>query len=60
MDFFENDGLSAWPSVKLRECYSEMEQEDEDRKSIAQLMVKKSTDFPRRIIVSVEGQGGVR
>ena len=54
-----NDELSAWSNVKLRECYSEVEQAYEDRKSIAQLLVLKSTDIPGRIIVQVEGWGRV-
>ena len=39
--------------------YNEVEQEDEDRQSIAQDILGKSTDFLKRIIVPVESQGGV-
>ena len=45
--------FSEWTSPKVRE------QEDEDRQSIAEDILRKSTDFPRRTIVPVEGQGGV-
>ena len=58
-NFLENEGLSAWTSVKVRECHSEVEQEDDGRKSIAQQILYNSTDFLRRIIVPVEGQGGI-
>ena len=54
-----NDKLNAWSSANLRECCSDVEQEDEERKSIVQLILQKSADFLRRIIVPVEGQGGV-
>ena len=54
-----SDTLNAWTSEKLRECYSEVAQEDEQRKSIVQLILQKSTHFLRRIFVPVEGQGGV-
>ena len=49
-EYLENDRLSAWSCVELRECHSEVEQEDEDRNSIAQLILQKSTDFLSRII----------
>ena len=55
----KGDKLSAWPSVKLRERYSEVEQKDEERKSTVQQILDKSTDFLRRITVPVEGQGAV-
>ena len=52
-DFLENKKVSVWASVKVRECNSEVEQEDEHRKTIAQQIVHRSTDFLRRIIVPV-------
>ena len=58
-DVLDNNKLSAWSSVKLRECHSEVEQEDEDRKSITRLFLRKSAHFLRRIIVPVDGQEGV-
>ena len=45
-------------SAKLQECYSEVKQEDDERKFIVQQIMQKSTDFLMRIIVPVEGQGG--
>ena len=42
-----------------RECYNVVEQEDEDLQSIVQEILRTRTDFLRRIIVPVEGQGGV-
>ena len=58
-EFLKNDNLNAWSSAKLRESDSEVEREDEERKCIVQQILQKSTDFLRRIIVPVEGQGGV-
>ena len=43
----------------MRECDSEVEQEDEGRLTVAQDILRKSTDFLRRIITPVTGQGGV-
>ena len=57
--FPKHDKLSGWAGVKVRECYSEVEQIDEDRKSRAQLILQKRTDFLRRIIAPNDGVGGV-
>ena len=56
--FLEDEKLSVRASVKVRECHNEVEQEDEIRKTVAQQILQKNTDFLRRIIVPVEGQGG--
>ena len=56
--FLGNGTLSVWLSANVRECKNEAEQEDEGRQSIAQDILRKGTDFLRRIIVA-EGQGGV-
>ena len=40
----------------MRECHNEVEQEDEDRQSNVEDILRKSTDFLRRIILPVEGQ----
>ena len=47
------DRLNAWTSAQVQECYSEEEQEDDERKFIVQQILRKSTDFLRRIIVPV-------
>ena len=57
--FFKDDRLSMWARVKERECYNEVELEDEGRISIAQDILRKSTDFLRRIIVPSDGPGRV-
>ena len=49
-----NGRLSAWTSVKVRECNNEVEPEDDGQQSIAQQILQKSTDVLRRIIVPVE------
>ena len=54
----ESDRLNWSASAKLRECYSEVEHDDEERKDIVQQMLQKSTDFLRQIIVPLKGQGG--
>ena len=58
-DLVKGDKLNAWTSAKLRVCFCEVEQEEEERNSMVQHISQKSTDFLRRIIVPVEGQGGV-
>ena len=55
----KSDRLNAWTGTMLRECHSEVEQDDEEWKSIVQQFLHMSTDFLRRIIVPVDGQGGV-
>ena len=49
--------LSMWASAKVRERYSEVEQEDEGRLSIAQDSFPKSTDFLGRILAPVDERG---
>ena len=44
--------LSIWKSAEVRECYNE------DRQSIVQDTLWKSTDLLWRIILPVEGEGG--
>ena len=57
--FLRNGKLRGWRRARVRECYNKVEQEEEDRQSIAQDILRKSTEFMRRSIVPVEGQGGV-
>ena len=57
--FFKDDRLSMWARVEVRECYNEVELEDEGRISIAQDILGKSTDFLRRLIAPSDGAGGV-
>ena len=56
-EFLGNDILSIWVIAKVKEIYSEVEQRDEGRRSIAQDILWKSTEFQRRIIAPVGGQG---
>ena len=53
--FLKEDRLSIWASVKVRECYNEAELEDEGPVSIAQNIVRKSTDFLKRILAPTDG-----
>ena len=57
--FLENGKFTVWTREKVEECCNEVEQEDEERQSIVQDILRKRTDFLRRIIVPVEGQEGV-
>ena len=41
------------------ECCNDVEQDDEDRRRIAQQILLKSTDFLRRIMAPASGQGGI-
>ena len=43
----------------VRECYNEVEQEDDGRQSMVQKVMQRTDDFLRRIIAPVGGQGGV-
>ena len=45
--------------MKIQECYREVSQEDDPRKSIVQQTLKKSTGFLRRIIAPIGRKGGV-
>ena len=45
--------------AKVKESHCQARHEDDQRKSIVQQVMQKSTDFLRRIIVPVEEQGGV-
>ena len=58
-EFLGNGLLSRWASAKVRECFCEVEQEDEGRLSIAQDILRKSTDFLRRVIAPVDEMEGV-
>ena len=40
-EFLGNGKLSVWASVKVRECFSVVEQEDEGRESIAQDILRE-------------------
>ena len=39
--FLFNEKLNVWASVNVRECYSELEQEDENRKTFVQQILQK-------------------
>ena len=44
--FLGNGKLIVWASAKKRECYDEVEQEDEDRQSIAQDIFAEEHGLP--------------
>ena len=46
-DLLKSDRLNAWTSAKLRECYSGVEQEDQERKSVVQKILQKSQSKDR-------------
>ena len=52
-------GRSCWRVMSSIPWTMAAKQDDDQRKSIVQQIMQKSTDFLRRIIVLVEGQGGV-
>ena len=51
--------LSEWTLERLQEAYDKVASEDIGRLSIAQEILRKMTDFLRRIIAPVDGMGGV-
>ena len=59
LELVKSDMFNVWTTAMLQECCSEVEQEDDERKSIVQQILQKSTDFLRRIMVPVGGQRGV-
>ena len=58
-ELFKNEGFIAWTRVKMQECFCQVRQEDDERKSIAQQILQKGTDFQRWIFAPVGGWGGV-
>ena len=44
-EFLKNDELSVWASVKVRECHTEVEQEDEGRRIIAQQILQTKREL---------------
>ena len=51
---------NPWMVAKLKERYYQARQEDDQRKSIVQQVLRKSADFLKRIIVEGHGGGGGR
>ena len=45
--YLEDDVLRLWASVKVRECYNEVDSEDEGRTGIAQEILRQRMDFLR-------------
>ena len=58
-ELLKSNDLNAWTRVKIQECFHEVRLEDDQRKSMVQQILQKSTDFLWRIIAPVGGQGGV-
>ena len=53
-DLMRSEELDPWMMEKLWESYYQARQENDPRKSIAQKVMKKSTDFLRRIIAQLK------
>ena len=51
--------LCEWTFERIREAYEKVAMDDIDRLSIAQEILRKSSDFLRRSIAPVDGMGGV-
>ena len=58
-ELMKSEELNPWMIAKLKASYGQATQDDDECKSIVQQIMQKSTDFLRRIVVPVEGQGGV-
>ena len=52
-ELLKSDRFNSWTNAELQECYIEVKQEDDERKST----VQNSTAILRRTIVPVEGHG---
>ena len=57
-ELMRNEDLSSWMMAKLKGSDYQARQEDDQRKSIVQQVVPKSTDFLRRIIAPIQEQEG--
>ena len=55
----KNEEYNPWMMSKLKESCYQPRQEDDQRKSIVQQVLARSTDLLRRIIAPVKGHGGV-
>ena len=56
-DLMRSEELDPWMMAKLWESYCQARQENDPRKSTAQKVMKKSTDFVEADHRAVEGQG---
>ena len=56
-ELWKGSEFNSWTRAKLQECYHEVRQDDDQRKSIVQQIMWKSTNILRRKIVPVQGQG---
>ena len=57
-EFQKQGNVSEWTYARLKEAHN-VASEDVGRLSIAQDVMRKSTDFLRRIITPADGMGGV-
>ena len=58
LELLKSSELDLWTRMKLQECCHGVMQDDQ-RRSMVQQILQKSTGFLRRIIVPVQGQGEV-
>ena len=54
-----SEDLNPWMLSKLKESQYQARQEDDQRNSVVQHIVQKSTDFLRLIVAPVDEMGGV-
>ena len=57
--FREKENSSEWTLQKIREANEKVAREEVGRLGLVQEILRKSTDFSRRIIAPVGGRGGV-
>ena len=58
-EFRQDDKLSVWAGIKVKECYEKIESEDVCLLSIAQDILRKSKALLRRSVAPNDGVGGV-
>ena len=56
---WDKNGIGEWAFIEVKESYDKVAWEDIGRLGIAQDILRKSTDFLRRIIALASGVGGV-
>ena len=57
--FRDTGEISEWAFDRIKEAYDKVASEDVGRLSIAQDILRKSTDFLRRVLAPVDGVGGI-
>ena len=53
-ELLKSDKLNAWTRVQIQECYHEVRQDDDERRSIVQQILHKSQNILGRVVVPAD------